>query len=175
MPQVCPSCGIDEFVESIPLGPGFSEFTCGRVKSHPKGEAFVWQGTPTSVSEPSDGQGPVPIEDVREGLLHCVYEGEPWVEYGIVEKRYAKTAAEDFERIREAYGHRILGPKINPHFTASAYIGRALGDLRETGQLAHMTGRATAEWSYNGTISYWAKPPPGPGSSHRITCAEDHQ
>lgn len=167
MAQVCPLCGIDDFVESIILAPGYYEFTCTRPNKH--SDPRVWRGTGGHGSEPAGGTGPVPIEDVREALLSCVHAGEPWVEYGIVEARYALTAPEDFETLREEYGHRILGPKKSPNFTTSAYLGRALGDLRETGLLAHMTGKATGDWAYNSGISYWAKPPPGPPKTSALT------
>jgi hypothetical protein len=172
MGQVCPFCGIDEFVSSIPLGPGFFEFICSRSGNHPGRKPYEWRGTSMVDADAGGGQGPVPIRDVREALLECVREGEAWVEYGIVEERYAKTAPQDFLILREEYGHRNLGPRKNPQFTASAYLGRALGDLRETGRLAHMTGKATGAWAYNGTISYWAKPLPGPAKENLITFEE---
>jgi hypothetical protein len=43
--------------------------------------------------------------------------------------------------------------------------------LRDREILAFDYGKATGEWSYNGTISYWAKPPPGPPKSQRLTYA----
>ena len=104
-------------------------------------------------------------------MLECVRENEPWVEYGIIEKRYEETAPEDFKTLLEEYGHR-RGPRKSPHFTVSAYLARALGDLREAGLVAHMTGKATGEWKENGTISYWAKPPPGPSREQTVHCGE---
>lgn len=172
MSQICPICAIDDFVTTTPLGPGFFEFVCSRAERHPSGQPWVWQGVSGGSPLALEGQGPVPITDVREALLECVYAGDPWIEYGIVEQRYAETAAQDFEILREEYGHRILGPKKSPNFTVSAYLGRALGDLRETGHLAHMTGKATGVWSYNGSISYWAKPPPGPSKAQRISFSD---
>ena len=97
-----------------------------------------------------------------EDLATCVHEGEAWVEYGVVEDRYAKLNPEAFESLRERYGHRLLGPEKNPRYTASVYIATVLSILRDRGVLALQTGRATGEWDYNGTISYWARPPPGP-------------
>ena len=169
MRPVCPFCVIDDFVTAIPLGPGLFEFTCSRANKHRDGDTYTWQGTSEGPLSESQGTGPVPINDVREALLACLKPGEPWLEYGIIEERYRETAAEDFEILREEYGHRILGPPSKSQFTASAYLARALGDLREFGQVAHTTGRATGPWAYNGTISYWAVPPPGPPPDKRLT------
>ena len=171
MRQVCPMCANDD-VQMISLGPGLSQFTCNRAKKHLNGESYVWQGTSEGPLSESQGAGPIPISDVREALLSCLKPGEPWLEYGIVEERYRTTATQDFEILREEYGHRILGPPSTSQFTASAYLARALGDLREFGQVAHLTGKATGPWAYNSTISYWAVPPPGPLQTDRLTYAD---
>lgn len=171
MSQICPLCAIDDYVIATPLGPGFFEYECRRTEKHPDGRPWVWRGATGGTFPSPAGEGPIPIADVRQALLECVHEGDPWVEYGIVEARYAEAAEQDFEILREEYGHRNLGPKLSPNFTVSAYLGRALGDLRESGQLAHRTGKATGIWAYNGTISYWAKPPPGPPESSTLTFA----
>ena len=135
-------CANDE-PEMTSLGPGLLEFSCTRVKQHRDEKPYVWQGTSEGPLSETEGSGPVPIQDVREALLACLRPGEPWLEYGIIEERYRETAPQDFEILREEYGHRILGPPSNSQFTASAYLARALGDLREFGQVAHMNGKAT--------------------------------
>jgi len=171
MAQVCPFCGIDEFVTKIPLGPGYFEFTCGRAAKHPNSKPCTWKGTATDV-DTTGLSGPVPYQDVLNGLRAAIVNHEPWIEYGIVEKRYAAIATHDFEILREAYGHRILGPSLSRHFTVSAYLAKALGVLRDKGELAHMTYRATGLWSYNSSISYWAAPPPGPSKTETTTFEE---
>lgn len=171
MRQVCPKCANDE-VEMVPMGPGLHEFTCNRVKKHRDGEPYVWQGTSEGPLSDTEGQGPVPINDVREALLSCLKAGEPWLEYGIVEERYMEVAPQDFAILHEEYGHKFLEPKSKGGYTVSGYLARALGDLREFGQVAHMTDDATGPWKHNGKISYWAVPPPGPLHNNKLTYAE---
>lgn len=171
MSQVCPFCGIDDFVTKVPLGPGYFEYTCSRVPKHPDAKPRVWQGTATDIDTPGL-DGPVPYPDVLNALREAVVNQEPWIEYGIVEKRYSEIAPEDFETLREAYGHRILGPSKNPHFTVSAYLAKALGVLRDKGDVGHITGKATGPWAYNGAISYWAAPAPGPSKDKVLTYDE---
>jgi hypothetical protein len=170
MRQVCQLCALDDFVSAVPLGPEAFQYTCTYSKKHPTGKPHTWEGTAEEPFKNSpESEGPAADLGMLEALPACIHEGEAWVEYGVVEHRYAKLNPDAFEELRQRYGHRVLGPTISPHHTASAYIARVLGMLRDRGVLAFYYAKATGEWSYNGSISYWAKPPPGPPHSQRLT------
>lgn len=173
MRQVCQKCALDDAVSWVPLGPGIFEYTCTNSRRHRDGMPHVWQGSAyETLTASPEAEGPAAELGMLDDLPQCVSPGEGWVEYGIVEDRYAKLNPQAFEALRQQYGHRVLGPVVNPRHTASVYIARVLAMLRDREILAMNYGKATGEWSYNGTISYWAKPPPGPPKSQKLTYAE---
>jgi len=94
---------------------------------------------------------------VPNDLLACLEHGEPFVEYGVVEYRYATTGNPSvYKQLVDDYGHTALGPK---QYTASAFIAATLGRMEKEGTLAYKYDKATGFWSYNGGISYWALRP----------------
>lgn len=103
---------------------------------------------------------------VYDDLLLCVHSGEPWVEHGVVEYRYKQMRPKIYrDELVRRFGHRAQGPR---HFSASALIAKALGQLRNEGLLAWQYAKATGFWAYNGTISYWATVP-APAEDNRLT------
>jgi len=169
MRQVCPLCVLDDYVTRIPLGDGAFEYTCSYSRRHRSGQSFTWIGTALErLSDAPDVEGPAQELGMLDHLPACLNDGEPWVEYGIVEDRYAKLNPEAFEELRRRYGHRLLGPRITSH-TMSAYIARVLKMLSDRNVVALDWGKATGGWSYNEVVSYWAKPPPGPPKSQRLS------
>jgi hypothetical protein len=162
--QFCQLCALDDDVSWTPIGPGIFEYTCSAEKRHKSGQPHRWlsSGDGVVMGALAESEGPAAELGMLDDLPQCVIEGEGWVEYGVVEHRYAKLNPEAFEELRARYGHRILGPTVSPHHTASTYIARVLGMLRDRGVLAFDYAKATGQWSYNGSISYWAKLPPPP-------------
>lgn len=45
-----------------------------------------------------------PIAEMLDALEACVYEHQPWVEYGIVEDRFSRAYPDYFEDVRQRYG-----------------------------------------------------------------------
>ncbi len=82
--------------------------------------------------------------------------GHRWVEYGVVERAYALAHPREFAILVDRYGHTAVAPK---RYTASAFLGRALGELSVKGDLAFRYGPATGRWDYNSRISWWCLPP----------------
>lgn len=164
MRQVCPLCADDEFVTSVPLGPGIFDYVCTATHLRTNG-AFEWQGTAEAALGSDEAHEGLAVElEMKQQLLACLVAGEPWMEYGVIESRYAESNPADFARLLDVFGHRILGPVRNPRFTASAYISMILGQLRGQGDLVSFTAKATGPWAYNGTLQYWAKVPGAPKS-----------
>jgi hypothetical protein len=126
---------------------------------------------------PAAGGGSVRDTTLGAALLDCVLPGEPWVEYGIVEHRYAENHPEAFRKLVLEKGHRWWSPDgirktsagIRPDdITASRYLVRTLSALAAAGALTRQFGRGTGTWSYNSTISYWALPP-APSANHQLS------
>jgi hypothetical protein len=155
--QPCPRCVAQEFVQIENLGPSIWRYTCTRsCKRH--ADPYSWIGTTPD--------GPPDVEltdnkaddlDVPNDLLKCFAHSEPFLEYGVVEYRYATMGNPAvYKRLVDDYGHTALGPK---QYTASAFIAGTLGRMEKDGILAYMYDKATGYWSYNGGISYWALRP----------------
>jgi hypothetical protein len=101
-------------------------------------------------------------DELLEPLLACVRPGEPFVEYGVVEHRFRLDYPALFAAHVADRGHVMLAPKVA---TASGVrFGVALGRLARTGELVSKYGPATGAWSYNGQVTYWARPP-APGGA----------
>jgi hypothetical protein len=155
--QVCQLCEYDD------------EFVAAMVS--PDGEAWLYACASPAHDEPHTWESKIAhyvpgregaCEDLGlyDDLEHCVLTGEPWVEYGVVEHRY-KLHRPDvyFGEMLARWGHRANKPQRS---TLSGVIAGALGQLSREGALVGRFGKATAYWSYNGKISYWAKPPAPP-------------
>ncbi|MFL5796562.1 MAG: hypothetical protein ACJ77A_01350 [Actinomycetota bacterium] len=95
-------------------------------------------------------------------LLACLEPGAPFVEYGVVEYRYAtRVNPPVYKQLVADYGHTALGPK---QYTASAFIASTLGRMLRERLVAYRFSTATGFWSYNGGISYWSLPRPAGAS-----------
>jgi hypothetical protein len=179
MIEVCPLCGDDYDVtaEGVPAGDagsGLRPFRC----RHPQhgGEGFVWFAAPAGLSGKGGGGADLGFAEelgLYDLLPTLLVRGEPWVEYGIVERRLREAEPDVFAELVERYGHiETHGSKT---YTASAFIARTLGDLTRPprGPLVAScgTGPATGFWSYNHQVFYWALPP-GPPVSDKRTFVE---
>lgn len=90
----------------------------------------------------------------------------PYVEYGVVEHRYATAHPDNYKHLVGLYSH--TGFKKPIEYSASAFIGSAIGKLGRDGLLVRVPCRATGCWNYNGMLHGWALPP-GPGSEEVLT------
>lgn len=162
--QVCPLCGLDDDVVFEPDESGAPVFVCRAGGDlHP----YEWRVPtldPTAVLSPRTGVG----EElgVYDDLPTVLIPGEPFVEYGVVEHRYARQYPKPYRELLERYGHTAIEPK---RYTASAFLGRALGTLFHEGTLAcRYAVPATGRWSYNSDISAWALPGRGAEENDRV-------
>jgi hypothetical protein len=159
--QVCQLCGHDDEVNVVPGGDHDNWLYVCTAHEVP----YNWTVAIPSAS--SAGREGVTAElGLYDDLLQCVQSGDPWVEHGIVEYRYSRLNPKVYlGELIPRFGHRAQGPR---HFSASALIAKALGQLRNEGLLAWRYDKATGFWDYNGTISYWATVPP-PREDDRLT------
>lgn len=154
--QVCPFHA-DEGVRGTPLHDeaGTTAFECQR-RGHPRPGPWTWSSVPEPPSSMAASGLAAELGLHTELPAAIASHGGRWVEYGLVERAYARTQPEDFRRIVRTYGHNHLAPS---QYTASAYLARTLGDLSRHGTVLFRVGRATGRWSYNEAISYWAVSP----------------
>jgi hypothetical protein len=164
--QVCPLCGHDDVVSIVPGGDSENWLYVCTGTTHK--DPYNW--TVAIPSAFAGGREGVTAElGLYDDLLRCVRAEDPWVEHGIVEYRYSRLNPKVYlGELIPRFGHRAQGPR---HFSASALIAKALGQLRNEGLLAWRYGKATGFWAYNGTISYWAIVPPPP-DENRLTWEE---
>lgn len=180
MMEVCPLCGDDydvapDAVPSGDAGVGLRPFRCSHRSHGPDG--YVWLAAPLGLSgKGSSGGAELGLAEelgLYEILPALLVADEPWVEYGIVERRLREAEPEVFAELVERYGHiETHGSKT---YTASAFIARTLGDLTRPPRGSRVarcgTGPATGFWSYNERVFYWALPP-GPSSKTQLTFAD---
>lgn len=157
--QVCPLCGHDDLVELVPSGET-DQWLFACTNHQP---SYNWA---VAIQSPTQGQQGITAEiGMYDDLLLCVKADEPCIEHGVVEYRYQHLRPKLYEDLVAEFGHRAHGPR---NFSVSALMARALGQLRDEGLLSWQYAKATGFWSYNGSISYWAKVP-APSADDRIT------
>lgn len=155
--QVCPSCGVDESIRTEVIGPSSWRYTCTRsCRQH--AEPYSWLGsTPDAPFDEELSYNKAEELGLPNDLLTCLEHGQSFVEYGVVEYRYAtKANPAVYKQLVEDYGHTALGPK---KYTASAFIASTLGRMLREDLVAYRPGKATGFWSYNGEISFWSLKP----------------
>src|SRR4051812_16150460 len=171
--EVCPFCADADDVSYVPLDGGLREFTCTRSARHPSQRPYTWiGGLHEAPATDADGEsGPAFELGMLDDLVACLHEGEPWVEYGVVEHRYREMSPDAFAELVARWGHREDG--VQRQYTASAYIGSVLAMLRRRDRIVSLPGghAGTGYWSYNSPSSFWALPP-GPASRQVLTFAE---
>ncbi len=163
--QVC-AFHADEGIRPEAVGDeaGSLRYTCPRTKGHPTEGPYAWLQVPTPAG--LDGLTGLAVD---LGLLHELpavladYRGS-WVEYGVVEQRYAERNPKDFAMLVERYGHTAIKAK---QYTATAFLAKTLGDISRHGSVLFHSGPATGRWSYNPGISWWALPPEPEWSSEK--------
>lgn len=103
---------------------------------------------------------------VYDSLLECVNAGA--AEYGVIEYRFATSERAAYDRLVRRYGHRALAPA---KYTASSFLGNALGQLWRERTIGAWMVKATGYWSYNGRIGGYASA--GTESSASVLSWED--
>jgi hypothetical protein len=149
--QVCPLCGHDDDVSTMPLPGGDQwQYSC---TDHT--EPYVW----IVKAEPrlSERNGITAELGLYDDLPRCLMPDEPFVEHGVIEYRY-KLLRPDvyFDELLPRYGHVANGPR---RYSTTAFIASALGRLAREGDLTRTKGPATGCFAYNGRVGYWAHAP----------------
>lgn len=142
---------VDEECQPSALSDLEWQYTCERT-SHPNGKPFSWSHVePPPATLGTDGIAAELGLDVELPNAVAQFRGQ-WVEYGVVEHTYAMANPDDFARLVDRFGHRILGASA---YSSSAFIARCLGALGRTGSVAYHDGPATGIWSPLGRVSWW--------------------
>ena len=160
--QVCPICAHDDDIETVFVAGEWIR-TCKDLSHLP----FEWRPT---VEQPWLGtyRTGVGIElGVYEDLLLSVVDC--WSEYGVIEYRYSKIAPQAYRELVKRYGHTAQGPT---KYSASAFLGGALGQLYREELIEGVWGPATGYWSYNSQVGAYA--PLGTAESDHILTWEDY-
>ena len=159
--RVCPLCGVQDDLEPpVRLPNGGWQFAC---TAHTPAHVFEVSPEARVVAYASGLAGELGL---HEDLPRCVIQGEPWVEYGIVEYRYGIAHPVEYRRLVDTYGHRSAAR--TGRYSASVFLASTLGRLARAGLLVLSFGPGTGYWSYDSEISYWAAPP-GPVDGERQT------
>src|SRR2546430_15705202 len=88
--QICQTCGLEDYLSVSTLGPGLWRFECANPRCRrPDGKAMAWESTTTARRDDSSSEGKAEELGLYQDLLLCLVPGEPYVEYGVVEHRYA--------------------------------------------------------------------------------------
>lgn len=164
--QVCPMCALDDYLVIFQSeeDPQTIELRC----EGPDCARYTW--TPTvQTRNVSIRTGIAESYGVFDDLLACIGPEEPWLEYGIVEYRYARLRpALYLDEFIPRWGHTSIAPT---QYTVSSFLGGALGALWRSGDIDNVYGPATGRWSYNTQISYVTRPR-SPQTDVRVTWAD---
>jgi hypothetical protein len=169
MRQVCPLCGIDDYLESGRMPSGEIIYIC-RSRRHPD-EPYSWTYDDAGKARGYPQEGLAAELNLFEDISKCFDDGDGWLEYGVIEDRYHALNPEGFQALRDIYGNTLLdGPR---NYSMSTYIARhVLSKLETLGELAWFEGKPTGAWKeHNSTISYWARTP-APPLDHLQTYAD---
>lgn len=153
---LCPLCGHDNYLEVTADTGTELEIMCRH-----RGEGREWttrqrrHHAPLGPTRGGYGEQLGLYDDLQEILV----VGEPYLEYGVVEHRYAEHNSAAYEELVGSYSHTAYGPT---RYSASVFIGRALWTLQREGVLERISCPATGYWEYNHRLSAWAKPPVQP-------------
>jgi len=164
----CPICVLDQdHITTTYAGDGVYIHTCTNPRNHK--EPLTWQVTPAGSLDDLEYGGLTEEWGVYDDLRACFRAGAPFLEYGIVEYLYKQRNPDRFAFLVKRYKHTDL-QKRGPYdpadfqYTASSFLGSALGRMTWHGDLLYREGDATGRWRYNHIASYWALAVPNPSS-----------
>jgi hypothetical protein len=143
--QVCPLCGFDDDVEVLFAADEWI-FSCVN-RGHPR---YEWRPV-VAAADVTYRSGVGEEWGVYDTLLGCL--GDGWSEYGVLEHRFAERSREAYDFLVRRYGHTALA---QTKYSASAFLGGALGQLFREGAIRGRWGKATGYWRYNGQIGTYA-------------------
>ncbi len=153
--QVCPLCGLDDpdVVTWEPEGPGLWRYVCANPRHV---DPYTWL---TTGKDPLARNGDDHLSEelgLYGDLLRCLHSESRFVEYGVVEYRYATANNSTYRYLVNMFNHTSLQDHLQ--YSASAFIGAALGRMYRDGRLVRVLGPATGYWKYNDSLHAWALP-----------------
>ncbi|HEY0467030.1 MAG TPA: hypothetical protein VGC79_22665 [Polyangiaceae bacterium] len=158
--QLCPICAFDDAVETFRVDDDWV-MTCSD-ESHPP---FEWRPTVHAAVTGTFRSG-VGVElGVYDDLLECV--GPGFTEYGIIEHRFAERSPAAYRTLVDRYGHRAISPT---KYSASSFLGGALGQLWREELLGGEMAKASGYWSYLSKVGWYAPAGTAPDAA-RLTWA----
>ncbi len=117
------------------------------------GDRWVLSAPQAGATDGTGREGVLEDLGVYQALLDTFAPGGDFVEYGVVEHRFAKENPRLYADLVRTYGHTAIESR---RFTVSSLLAGALSLLERDGSLDRESGRATGRWDYNGQVSYWA-------------------
>jgi hypothetical protein len=146
--QVCPFCAVDDDVQLLHIGDEWI-FTCSNA-GHPR---YEWR--PTVAARRLTYRSGIGEElGVYDALLAIV--GDEWLEYGVIEHLFSAVCRKEYDFLVQRYGHTAIA-EGDLKYSASAFLGGALGQLYREGLVVSEFGPATGYWSYNGQVGWYAE------------------
>ena len=139
--QVCPVCAHDEVTTQLVDDAWVMICDDG---CHP---VFEWKPTVAKPGLATHRSGLGEELGVYDTLLDCVAAGA--AEYGVMEYRFTQRDRATYDLLVSRYGHRAKAPS---KYTASSFLGGALGQLWREQVIAGWMVPATGYWHYNGSI-----------------------
>ncbi len=137
------------------LPDGLVRYTCADARQH-DGHVYVWELSARQATGTAGTAAEGVTDELLDPLMRCIGAHEPFLEYGIVEYRLSKVRPDLYAAHIREQGHVMLEPSSVT--ATNSRFSLALVRLRSEGQLVSITGPATGAWSYNGQVSYWARP-----------------
>lgn len=154
--QICPVCAHGDDVTVLKVEDDWV-MTC-EDGCHP---LFEWKPTMTKAGVSAHRSGLGEELGVYDTLLACVAEGA--AEYGVIEYRFVERDRGTYDVLVQRYGHRAKEPR---KYTASSFLGGALGQLWREQLITGWFVPATGYWKYNSSIGAYA--PAGTTSSDEL-------
>lgn len=143
--QICPVCGFDDDVTVQKVDDTWVMLCEGG--GHP---TFEWKPTVKQGGVTSHRSGLGEDLGVYDTLLECVAQGP--AEHGVMEYRFNERDPTTYDFLVQRYGHRAQKLQPAPKYTASSFLGSALGQLWREGLIAGWMVKATGYWSYNSKV-----------------------
>ncbi len=150
---MCPLCVLDQdHLVTTYVGDGVWLHTCNNPDVHDK-QPYSWQDTPEGRLNDFEYGGYTEEWGVYDDLRECLRDTTQFLEYGVIEHLYKLRNPQRYAFLVDRYGHTKLAPS---HYTASSFLGAALGRMLRFGDVLHQSNKATGYWSYNHRIGCWA-------------------
>ncbi len=159
--QVCPLCGHDDYVTRVVVDDEWID-SCSSTDHAP----IEWRPKEQYAGPSSYRSGIGEDLGVYEDLLNCVTGG--FAEYGLIEYRFSQFAPKTYKILVDRYGHTVQGKR---KYSASAFLGSALGQLWREELIEGLWGPATGYWNYNSKVGCYATA--GTAESSEILSWED--